>query len=60
MEEKDSSRPVRVYRCVLCQRRHREGLDPEFQPHVLHQSKDGISERPPTPAEVFRREVEET
>lgn len=52
---------VREYGCVECQRYHREGIDAEFEPHLLYQSKHGYYDRIATPNEVlqiFRKEPE--
>ena len=59
----DSTRLVSEYQCAECQRRglpvvHREGFDPLYHDHVVFQGKHTWHQRPPTPAEVFRREVE--
>lgn len=32
---------VREYACCQCRRYHREGSDPLFTPHLMHQSKRG-------------------
>lgn len=44
---------VREYGCTICQRYHRETLDPEYQPHLFHQSKHGYYDRNATPNEVL-------
>jgi hypothetical protein len=36
-----AAEPVRAYGCVRCQKEHREGLDPEYEPHLMFQSKHG-------------------
>jgi hypothetical protein len=41
------STPITSYGCVLCQREHRLGIDPEFESHSYRQSKHGISNRAP-------------
>lgn len=60
----DPKRPVREYGCCQCDRAglpryHREGLDPEYGPHLYWQSKHGWYERPPTLGEVFDRLMRE-
>ena len=42
--------PITEYGCVLCQKYHRKGLDPEYEAHLYHQSKHGVSERKPNGA----------
>lgn len=43
-----------TYGCVLCQKYHRKGFDPEFEEHIYHQSKHGVSRRAPIgAAEIF-------
>lgn len=49
---------VRYYGCCLCQKEHREGLDPEYPLHIGRQSKHGIQYRAPTIGERFAREME--
>lgn len=39
--------PITEYGCVACQKYHRLGLDPEYEPHIMRQSKHGISTRAP-------------
>ena len=55
----DPHRLVREYGCTICQQWHIQGLDPLYDDHLMLQSKHGWRERPPRPAEVFRRLVEE-
>lgn len=49
---------IRFYRCCICQRDHRDGVDPEFHAHIAQQSRDGLRYRPPTIGERFAREME--
>jgi hypothetical protein len=44
---------VREYGCVRCQKWHRRGIDPEYEPHLYYQSKHGWHERVATPNEVL-------
>lgn len=39
--------PINAYGCVLCQREHRRGLDPEYEAHIMRQSKHGTYTRAP-------------
>ena len=39
--------PITEYGCVLCQKYHRLGLDPEYDAHISRQSKHGITTRAP-------------
>lgn len=50
-------RSIQAYGCVKCQRWHYEG-DPDFEAHLLHQSKHGITLRPATEAADARKERE--
>lgn len=45
------------YGCVLCQKWHRKGIDPEYQPHLMRQSKHGPRSRVATAAETFLLEL---
>ena len=50
---------VTTYGCVLCQKWHVKGIDTEYDAHLHRQGKhQGPRERPATPAEIFRLEME--
>lgn len=38
---------VTCYGCCKCQRTHRRHIDPEYDDHILFQSKHGVTERAP-------------
>ena len=44
---------VTEYGCCRCQRTHRKGIDPEYGPHLIAQSKHGYYTRVATPDEVL-------
>ncbi len=44
---------IREYGCTLCQRHHRETLDPEYARHLHRQSKHGPRDRVATPNEAL-------
>jgi hypothetical protein len=44
---------VEEYGCVQCQIWHRRGIDPEYEPHLMRQSKHGPRRRPARLAERF-------
>lgn len=39
--------PITEYGCVKCQKYHRLGIDPEYEAHLMHQSKHGTAQRAP-------------
>lgn len=49
---------VREYGCVRCQKYHRQLIDPEYEAHILDQSKHGWYERPARIGEIFALEME--
>jgi hypothetical protein len=55
---KNPNRPVNGYRCVKCQTWHSD-LVPEYLAHLTRRAWRHLQTRPPTPAEVFVRLMEE-